>query len=90
MGEHLIDGEFQSDKYPDTPRGFVPLKCSDPMTHSLLWVYANRRRHIDPEFADDLQEALHPSIVSRQDLNQGDIARPGSDNVLRFAGDWRR
>jgi hypothetical protein len=29
MSEHLIDGEFQSDKYPTTPRGKVPLSCKD-------------------------------------------------------------
>lgn len=58
MGEHLIDGEFQSDKYPTTPRGLVPLKCSDPLAQDLLWVYAQRRRAIDPEFSDDLEAAL--------------------------------
>lgn len=25
MGEHIINGEFQSDKYPTCPRGKVPL-----------------------------------------------------------------
>jgi len=58
MGEHLINGEFQSDKYPETPRGFVPLKCSDGMAQDLLWTYAQRRRHVDKEFADDLEQAL--------------------------------
>lgn len=58
MGEHLIGGEFQSDKYPETPRGFVPLKCTDPMAQDLLWEYARRRRSVDAVFADDLEEAL--------------------------------
>ena len=58
MGAHLINGEFQSDKYPDTPRGLVPLKPTDDMAQDLLWIYADRRRETDPEFADDLQEAL--------------------------------
>lgn len=58
MGEHLIDGEFQSDKYPETPRGLVPLKCDDPMAQDLLWEYAQRRRIVDPEFSDDLEQAL--------------------------------
>ena len=58
MGAHLIDGEFQSDKYPETPRGCVPLKPSDPTAQDLLWEYAQRRRAVDPEFADDLEEAL--------------------------------
>ena len=58
MGEHLINGEFQSDKYPETPRGLVPLKCTDPMAQDLLWEYAQRRRVVDAVFADDLQQAL--------------------------------
>ena len=58
MGEHLIDGEFQSDKYPTTPRGKVPLSCKDPMAQDLLWRYAERRREVDKEFARDLQVAL--------------------------------
>ncbi len=58
MGEHLIDGEFQSDKYPTTPRGKVPLSTSDPDAHDLLWIYAQRRRAKDPEFSADLEEAL--------------------------------
>lgn len=56
--KHLIDGEFQSDKYPTTPRGKVPLSCKDPMAQPFLWEYARRRRRIDAEFADDLTEAL--------------------------------
>lgn len=36
----------------------VPFKCTDPMAQDLLWEYARRRRSVDPEFADDLQEAL--------------------------------
>ena len=26
MGEHIVNGEFQSDKYPDTPRSLIPFK----------------------------------------------------------------
>ena len=58
MGEHLIDGEFQSDKYPECPRGKVPLSTSDPDAQPLLWIYAQRRRIKDPEFSDDLEKAL--------------------------------
>lgn len=58
MAEHLIDGEFQSDKYPTCPRGKVPLSCKDPMAQDLLWDYAQRRRVVDAEFADDLEAAL--------------------------------
>ncbi len=57
-GSHLVDGEFQSDKYPETPRGFVPLKLTDPMAQDLLWKYAERRREVDSQFSNDLQQAL--------------------------------
>ena len=56
---HINDkGEFQSDKYPETPRGLVPLKTTDPMAQDLLWEYAQRRRSVDAVFADDLEMAL--------------------------------
>jgi RNA 3'-terminal phosphate cyclase len=58
MGSHLIDGEFQSDKYPTCPRGKVPLSVKDPSAQDLLWEYAQRRRFVDQEFADDLETAL--------------------------------
>jgi DNA-binding transcriptional MerR regulator len=55
---HLVEGEFQSDKYPTTPRGKVPLSCADPAAQDLLWEYAQRHRSIDPQFSDDLEIAL--------------------------------
>ena len=58
MGAHLIDGKFKSDKYEWSPPGFVPLKLTDAATHDLLWEYAQRRRVVDAEFADDLEAAL--------------------------------
>ena len=58
MGTHLIDGEFQSDKYPTTPRGKVPLSVRDTTAQDLLWEYAQRRRAVDAEFAEDLEAAL--------------------------------
>lgn len=58
MGAHIIDGEFQSDKYPSTPRGKVPLSVKDPTAQDLLWQYAQRRRAVDAEFADDLEACL--------------------------------
>lgn len=58
MGAHLINGEFQSDKYPTTPRGKVPLSVKDPTAQDLLWAYAQRRRSVDAEFSDDLEIAL--------------------------------
>lgn len=58
MGDHLVDGEFQSDKYPTTPRGKVPLSVKDPMAQDLLWIYAMRRIKVDREFSADLETAL--------------------------------
>ena len=78
MGSHLIDGEFQSDKYPTTPRGCVPLKPSDPTAQDLLWEYAQRRRAVDAEFADDLEEALRlKGYVPKFDVS----TRGGSDGA---------
>jgi len=59
MGAHINkDGEFQSDKYPTCPAGKVPLSVKDPTAQDLLWVYAQRRRTVDPEFSGDLEAAL--------------------------------
>lgn len=58
MGSHLIDGEFQSDKYPTCPPGKVPLSTKDPMAQDLLWEYAQRRHAVDAQFANDLEAAL--------------------------------
>jgi hypothetical protein len=55
---HLVDGDFQSDKYPTTPRGKVPLSTKDPMAQDLLLEYARRRRSVDADFADALEAAL--------------------------------
>lgn len=51
-------GQFQSDKYPTCPPGKVPLSVEDPTAQGLLWEYAQRRRALDAEFADDLEHAL--------------------------------
>ena len=57
--EHLtVTNEFQSDKYPWCPAGFVPLKVTDPLAMDLLSEYADRRKVIDAEFTRDLNEAL--------------------------------
>lgn len=58
MGEHIVNGQFQSDKYPWCKPGFVPLKLSDPRAQDLLWEYAQRRRIVDAEFSDDLETTL--------------------------------
>lgn len=55
---HLFSGEFQSDKYPTTPRGKVPLSTKDKLAQDLLWTYAQRRRPVDPQFSADLETAL--------------------------------
>lgn len=55
---HIINGEFQSDKYPTCPPGKVPLSVKDEMTQDLLWEYAVRRFKVDQGFCQDLQTAL--------------------------------
>ena len=58
--DHLtVTGNFQSDKYPWCPPGFVPLKLTDPAARDLLDEYAKRRGAIDSEFQRDLLEALN-------------------------------
>lgn len=52
------DGEFQSDKYPTTPPGKVPLSVKDPVAQPYLWRYASEHRSVDAEFSDDLEFAL--------------------------------
>jgi hypothetical protein len=58
MGDHIVDGEFQSDKYPDCPRGKVPLSVRDVTAQDLLWIYAQRRRAVDAGFSEDLETCL--------------------------------
>jgi ribA/ribD-fused uncharacterized protein len=58
MGDHLIEGEFQSDKYPTTQRGKVPLSVRDSTAQDLLYAYALRHRKVDAQFSDDLIAAL--------------------------------
>lgn len=57
--DHLtVTGQFQSDKYPWCPVGFVPLKLTDVTAQDLLRTYAQRRQVSDSEFTCDLVEAL--------------------------------
>jgi hypothetical protein len=58
MSDHIVDDEFQSDKYPTCPRGKVPLSVEDPTAQDLLWVYAQRRRRVDAKFSEDLETCL--------------------------------
>jgi hypothetical protein len=85
MSEHLIDGEFQSDKYPTCPRGKVPLSTKDPTAQDLLAIYAKRRRSVDPAFADDLEQAL---TLQGFDTDEGRDLRPELD--LMHAGFHRQ
>jgi hypothetical protein len=78
MGAHLIDGEFQSDKYPTTPRGKVPLSVADKSAQDLLWLYAQRRRPLDPEFSADLETALRNAGFAPTPP----IAMPGGPSVM--------
>lgn len=55
---HLVDGQFQSDKYEWCERGFVPMKVTDRTAQPMLWAYAQSRRAVDPQFANDLEKAL--------------------------------
>jgi hypothetical protein len=65
---HIVDGEFQSDKYPMCPRGKVPLSIKDITAQDLLWQYAQRRRAVDAEFADDLEMCLRQAGYSDRDV----------------------
>lgn len=58
MGNHIVKGQFQSDKYPTCPPGKVPLSVNDKAAQPLLWIYAQGHRAIDPEFSADLEAAL--------------------------------
>jgi hypothetical protein len=78
MGAHLIDGEFQSDKYPTTPRGKVPLSVKDPTAEDLLWEYAQRRRVVDTGFAADLETALRAAGFVPKLCTHCGVSLPGS------------
>lgn len=72
---HVIDGEFQSDKCPTTPRGKVPLSVKDTTAQDLLWSYAQRRREVDAEFAEDLEFVL---------LHAGYRPRPADEDWIEY------
>ena len=80
MGEHLVLGEFKSDKYDWCKRGFVPLKLTDPNARLVLRIYAELRRSIDSEFSDDLIEAIR-----LKDQKQGtalSVLHPGVELII--------
>lgn len=75
MPRHIIEGEFQSDKYPWCQRGFVPLKLTDPMAQPLLFAYAQIRRSRDWAFAEDLIKCLQAAgFPPSSEAAQGDDA----------------
>jgi hypothetical protein len=93
MGSHIVNGQFQSDKYPTCPPGKVPLSTKDPSAQDLLWEYAQRRRVVDAEFADDLEAALrsegfrhHPCNCLRQ---QPCTSPEAHDEMLRLQSNER-
>jgi hypothetical protein len=84
---HIIDGKFQSDKYPTCPRGKVPLSTKDTSAQDLLWEYAQRRRSVDAEFADDLETCLradgYDGLATEREETQRMLNRIGEFDILR-------
>ena len=54
MSSHIVNGQFQSDKYPWCKPGFVPLKLTDPLARKVLMEYAYGRAAKDVDFSTDL------------------------------------
>ncbi len=87
MGDHIVDGEFQSDKYPTCPRGKVPLSVHDVTAQDLLWKYAQRRRVVDAGFSEDLETCLRaagyaPSLSTDDGFATRDIVITAAVEVL--------
>lgn len=55
---HIVNGKWQSDRYPTAPPDTVPMLLTDPRWQDLIWEYAERWRKDDPEFTDELQAHL--------------------------------
>ena len=82
--EHIIDGQFQSDKYPDTPRGLIPFKPSDKMAQDLLWEYARRRESVDAQFSTDLRTVLLDAGFDPSQTLGVDVVFEAADDVMMF------
>ena len=84
MGAHLklVDGveTFQSDKYPSTPPGKIPLSVKDRDAQDLLWEYARRHRSIDAEFSDDLEVALKNAGFDPKNVSW--VSTPRGDSMI--------
>lgn len=87
------DGKFQSDKYPTCPPGKVPLSVEDKSAQDLLWQYAQRRRSVDAEFANDLETCLRAAgyvpvdkpFLDVQDAICNHLAEMGEDAFATLA-----
>jgi hypothetical protein len=88
MGAHLINGQFQSDKYPTCPPGKVPLSVEDKSAQDLLWEYAQRRREIDAEFSADLEAALLTAGFDLRPSARGTIIEHAA--LLRRLETWAK
>jgi hypothetical protein len=58
VGDHIVNGQFKSDKYAWCEPGFLALKLTDRAAQPLIWEYAQTHRAIDSDLADDLETAL--------------------------------
>ena len=58
MRSHIVNGKWQSDRYPTAPADTVPMLLTDPRWQDLIWIYAERWRQEDPVFTEELQEHL--------------------------------
>lgn len=84
---HIVAGKFQSDKYPTCPPGKCPLNVEDPTAQDLLWTYAQRRRELDAEFADDLEYALRNAGYTPGSPRPATSLAPGGVNEFTLNAD---
>ena len=56
MGHHIVNGRFQSDKYPDLPPDKIILSFKDPRAWTPLRTYATLTS--DTELAEDILHRL--------------------------------
>ena len=89
MGVHLIEDEFQSDKFPETPRGLCPLSPGDPMAQDLLWEYARRRRKVDKEFSEDLEDALSLKGYVDDGISSSEYLKERNRVLQNLVASWR-
>ena len=58
--EHINEnGEFQSDRFPETPEGCILLKFKDVNAHTALLALADYYEKIDPALSSDVRWAVH-------------------------------